>query len=86
MNRLMWRRGVNPLVAPNGLAAAFVQRERRDVEAFRGGLVGQTEESTLEDTFYFSWGSPPGRWQIELKALRRLKHGDTPPEPRLQSG
>jgi glycosyltransferase involved in cell wall biosynthesis len=68
MKHLMWERGVDPLVIPNGLTAdALVPPDREAVAAFRSCLRYRTALSKVA-----RW-DPDKRWLLAIKTVRVLK-------------
>ena len=68
MKHLMWERGVNPLVIPNGLTAdALVPPDREAVAAFRSHLRHRTVLSKVA-----RW-DPDKRWLLAIQTVRVLK-------------
>lgn len=68
MKHLMWERGVNPLVLPNGLTAdALVLPDREAVAALRSRLRHRTVLSKVA-----RW-DPDKRWLLAIQTVRVLK-------------
>jgi glycosyltransferase involved in cell wall biosynthesis len=68
MKHLLWERGVNPLVIPNGLTAdAFVPPDREAVAALRSRLRNRTLLSKVA-----RW-DPDKRWLLAIDTVRVLK-------------
>jgi glycosyltransferase involved in cell wall biosynthesis len=68
MKHLMWERGVDPLVIPNGLTAdALVPPDREAVAAFRSCLHNRTVLSKVA-----RW-DPDKRWLLAIQTVRVLK-------------
>jgi glycosyltransferase involved in cell wall biosynthesis len=68
MKHLMWERGVNPLVIPNGLTAdALVPPDQKSVAALRGSLQHRTVLSKVA-----RW-DPDKRWLLAIQTVRVLK-------------
>jgi glycosyltransferase involved in cell wall biosynthesis len=68
MKHLMWERGVNPLVIPNGLTAdALVPPDREAVASFRARLQHRTVLSKVA-----RW-DPDKRWLLAIQTVRVLK-------------
>ena len=68
MKHLMWERGVDPLVIPNGLTAdALVPPDREAVAAFRSRLRNRTVLSKVA-----RW-DPDKRWLLAIQTMRVLK-------------
>jgi glycosyltransferase involved in cell wall biosynthesis len=68
MKHLMWERGVNPLVIPNGLTAdALVPPDRKAVAALRASLQHRTVLSKVA-----RW-DPDKRWLLAIQTVRVLK-------------
>jgi glycosyltransferase involved in cell wall biosynthesis len=68
MKHLMWERGVDPLVIPNGLAAdALVPPDREAVAGFRSRLRHRTVLSKVA-----RW-DPDKRWLLAIQTVRVLK-------------
>jgi glycosyltransferase involved in cell wall biosynthesis len=68
MKHLMWERGVDPLVIPNGLTAdALVPPDREAVAAFRSRLRHRTVLSKVA-----RW-DPDKRWLLTIQTMRVLK-------------
>jgi glycosyltransferase involved in cell wall biosynthesis len=68
MKHLMWERGVDPLVIPNGLTAdALVLPDRDAVAAFRSRLRHRTVLSKVA-----RW-DPDKRWLLAIQTVRVLK-------------
>jgi glycosyltransferase involved in cell wall biosynthesis len=68
MKHLMWERGVNPLVIPNGLTAdALVPPDRNAVAALRAALRQRTVLSKVA-----RW-DPDKRWVLAIQTVRVLK-------------
>jgi glycosyltransferase involved in cell wall biosynthesis len=68
MKHLMWERGVDPLVIPNGLTAdALVPPDREAVATFRARLRHRTRLSKVA-----RW-DPDKRWLLAIQTVRLLK-------------
>ena len=68
MKHLLWERGVNPLVIPNGLTAdAFVPPERETLAAFRERM-----RDRMLLTKVARW-DPDKRWLLAVETVRMLK-------------
>lgn len=69
MKHLMWERGVNPLVIPNGLTAdALVPPDREAVAALRSRLHNRTLLSKVA-----RW-DPDKQWLLAIETVRVLKN------------
>ncbi len=69
MKHLMWERGVNPLVIPNGLTAqALVPPDREAVETLRSHLHNRTSLSKVA-----RW-DPDKQWLLAIETVRVLKN------------